>query len=1007
MDPSLRSFLFNRMMQAMELGDKCTADKIESLIRNFRPDSPVPISVDIPFFENASNPDISPPPFDSDSPEMTRSPKTASGKRRSTRAPRESLLDVQTVIDSDVEDHQRDRLLFSSARPCSFDTEVNVVGEGELRKYKSRFDIPDSVTLVLPGDRAVWNPPENAVAIYGAMLSCGVTLPLQPFIARFLAEAQIAPAQLAPNSYGILMCLCLMWKLKGYGPPTPREIRHFYTLRQAGNGGTYFLLSSPVENWIPEGVANPGQVEVSSDEKKKGFIWGFPTSNKRWKNSWFFASGEWGRNVPAHNRHNLLARKVPRHFTSPEAWSKAAPVLTDREVSHLAAAAVLPLDSRGRSFLLDEEKMISSEIFTRLHARLPRLCDFDTVCDLQARAVKNSEAASKRHAAGLAKDGIASPDGDDHSDGGEEAGDASRGGAVNTPATTAAVTPSRKGKEKAGASRGVGSVDKRRVESGPPPVRPKVVASTPATASSPAVSTAATVPAATVLNRKGKEKVGVSGVASDIPIFDADVPETPLDPASDLAPRARNKRPAESAPDHSARPPKRASRVVQFVVSSDEEDVREPDVAEAPLAQPERSAEAENVAAPPSEGVNEQTPPAAPSQPASPRPASLAVVVGEQGVSDQPGPSGPSESTDRPGPSHQAGTSASGSGSAREVPPAGPVEAEEGSVSLFDFSATEICSHLTNNDVYIGESWGHVKNKSCNKKMEFFFNCHSLMMSEMGDSYKFGIKASREIKRLREQASVLAAEKLSAEESHAQQFAQLRESSDGHLSARLAAEEKLSAAEEEIRSLKELLSSSQESFAARLEAERVAEEAKEKAELEAADLRNQLSSRDLIFENLKAVLEVESVDRFKRSPAYDALLLREFEKGMRQAKKFFAMKDHSNEKALKRFDKSLQQHMAHGVDSIKDQMRRWKAHCRYNRTEPHPMHLEIPSKRTFNTYYSGQKGSFSGSGAEPDLGPVAGRDYEPFMPTEDEAVIWPSDEEIEDEEDSEGPPAAG
>ncbi|KAK0587204.1 hypothetical protein LWI29_019091 [Acer saccharum] len=782
MDPSLRSFLFNRMMQAMELGDKCTADKIESLIRNFRPDSPVPISVDIPFFENASNPDISPPPFDSDSPEMTRSPKTAN--------------------------HQRDRLLFSSARPCSFDTEVNVVGEGELRKYKSRFDIPDSVTLVLPGDRAVWNPPENAVAIYGAMLSCGVTLPLQPFIARFLAEAQIAPAQLAPNSYRILMCLCLMWKLKGYGPPTPREIRHFYTLRQAGNGGTYFLLSSPVENWILEGVANPGQVEVSSDEKKKGFIWGFPTSNKRWKNSWFFASGEWGRNVPAHNRHNLLARKVPRHFTSPEAWSKAAPALTDREVSHLAAAAVLPLDSRGRSFLLDEEKMISSEIFTRLHARLPRLCDFDTVCDLQARAVKNSEAASKRHAAGLAKDGIASPDGDDHSDGGEEAGDASRGGAVNTPAATAAVTPSRKGKEKAGASRGVGSADKRRVESGPSPVRPKVVASTPAAASTPAVSTAATVPAATALNRKGKEKVGVSGVASDIPIFDADVPETPLDPA------------------------------MQFVVSSDEEDVQEPDVAEAPPAQPERSTEAENVAAPPSEGVNEQTPPAAPSQPASPRPASPAVVVGEPGVSDQPRPSGPSESTDRPGPSHQAGTSASGSGSAREVPPTGPVEAEEGSVSLFDFSATEICSHLANNDVYIGEGWGHVKNKSCNKKMEFFFNCHSLMMSEMGDSYKFGIKASREIKRLREQASVLAAEKLSAEESHAQQFAQLRESSDGHLSARLSAEEKLSAAEEEIRSLKELLSSSQESFAARLEAERVAEEAKEKAELEAADLRN-------------------------------------------------------------------------------------------------------------------------------------------------------------------------
>ncbi|KAK0605540.1 hypothetical protein LWI29_027929 [Acer saccharum] len=94
-----------------------------------------------------------------------------------------------------------------------------------------------------------------------------------------------------------------------------------------------------------------------------------------------------------------------------------------------------------------------------------------------------------------------------------------------------------------------------------------------------------------------------------------------------------------------------------------------------------------------------------------------------------------------------------------------------------------------------------------------------------------------------------------------------------------------------------------------------------------------LSSRELIFDNLKAVLEAKAVDRFKRSPAYDALLLHEFERGMRQSKKFFAMKDHSNEKALRRFD----------------------------------------SKRAFNTYYSGQKGSFSGSGAEPDLGPVADR----------------------------------
>ncbi|KAK0593318.1 hypothetical protein LWI29_034712 [Acer saccharum] len=303
-----------------------------------------------------------------------------------------------TTVDFDVEDHQRDRLHFSLDRPCSFDTEVNVVGEDELRKYRSRFEIPDSVTLMLPGNRATWNPPENAVAIYGAMLSCGVTLPFQPFIARFLAEARIAPAQLAPNSYRILMCLGLMWKLKGYEHPTRSRDSPFLHLKAGGQQWNLLFSFFARENWIPEG-----------------------------KNSWFFVGGKWGRDVSARGRLNLAAKKVPRHFTSPDTWSKAVPVLLDEEISHLATAAVLPLDERGRPFLLDEDKMIAQRLFSRLLARLPRLCDFDTIYDLQARAVKNSEAASKRHAAGLSKEGIASLDGGDPSDG-EEAGDITEGG---------------------------------------------------------------------------------------------------------------------------------------------------------------------------------------------------------------------------------------------------------------------------------------------------------------------------------------------------------------------------------------------------------------------------------------------------------------------------------------------------------------------------------------------------------------------------------------------------
>lgn len=195
MDPSLCASLFNRMMQALELGDKHTVDRIDSLIHNFRSDSPVPISVYIPSFEEDFIPNIlSSSSCDSDSPMMTRSSKPSRSIRRASRAPRRSLLDAQTTINSDVEDHQKNRLFFTADRPCAFDCEVNVVGEDDLRKYRSRFAIPDAVnlTLTLPGSRAAWNPPKNAVAIYGTMLSCGVTLPLQPFIARFLMESQIA-----------------------------------------------------------------------------------------------------------------------------------------------------------------------------------------------------------------------------------------------------------------------------------------------------------------------------------------------------------------------------------------------------------------------------------------------------------------------------------------------------------------------------------------------------------------------------------------------------------------------------------------------------------------------------------------------------------------------------------------------------------------------------------------------------------------------------------------------
>ena len=81
MDPSLCSSLFNRMMESLELGDKHTAGRIDSLIRNFYPDSPTAISIYIPSADETFFPDVpSSSFFDSDSPAMTRSSKPSGSK---------------------------------------------------------------------------------------------------------------------------------------------------------------------------------------------------------------------------------------------------------------------------------------------------------------------------------------------------------------------------------------------------------------------------------------------------------------------------------------------------------------------------------------------------------------------------------------------------------------------------------------------------------------------------------------------------------------------------------------------------------------------------------------------------------------------------------------------------------------------------------------------------------------------------------------------------------------
>ena len=120
--------------------------------------------------------------------------KHGSKRQASKHVPRRAW--VQAVDEDDVEtEHREARIPFSADRACAYDATPNVVGTNKLHQYMARFELDRDLIRSEPaGNRAVWNPPPGMVAIYGAMLSCGVTLPLQPFIALFLAKAKVALA---------------------------------------------------------------------------------------------------------------------------------------------------------------------------------------------------------------------------------------------------------------------------------------------------------------------------------------------------------------------------------------------------------------------------------------------------------------------------------------------------------------------------------------------------------------------------------------------------------------------------------------------------------------------------------------------------------------------------------------------------------------------------------------------------------------------------------------------
>ena len=163
---------------------------------------------------------------------------------------------------------------------CSLKIEV-------FSKFKDRFQFPEGTRARLPrkGEKACAFA-HGEVCFYEATFSCGLRFPIHPFIMELLHHLNLAPGQLMPNSWRIVVSCMVIWKtIADRDMITINEFIHLYRLKESKEFGYYEFVP-----W----------------NRKSCLVVDLPSSFHYWKSKYFFVSGDswetlsddlWG-NVP-------------------------------------------------------------------------------------------------------------------------------------------------------------------------------------------------------------------------------------------------------------------------------------------------------------------------------------------------------------------------------------------------------------------------------------------------------------------------------------------------------------------------------------------------------------------------------------------------------------------------------------------------------------------------------------------------------------------------------------
>ena len=101
-----------------------------------------------------------------------------------------------------------------------------------ISHLRKAYAIPDEVSIRIPDNNkgATLSGYNHKVVVYEVMFKVGLSLSLPPMVCKLLTELNLAPIQIKPNGWVLLVSFCILWKMAmGLGKHSSvREFLAFY-----------------------------------------------------------------------------------------------------------------------------------------------------------------------------------------------------------------------------------------------------------------------------------------------------------------------------------------------------------------------------------------------------------------------------------------------------------------------------------------------------------------------------------------------------------------------------------------------------------------------------------------------------------------------------------------------------------------------------------------------------------------------------------------------------------